>query len=206
MAQGEYKITEMFEEAVAKYTGAPYAVALDSCSSALFLSLYYEGIKDKEITIPSHTYMSVPCEIIHAGGKVRFKKGHAEGAYRLKPTRVYDAALRFTSDMYIENTFMCLSFTGPYKALKLGKGGMVLTDDREAYHWMKRARTSGRSEVSYHEDNFTMLGWNFYMMPEIATRGVQLMRGFYDGQGHPIDNPDRKVRYPNLSKFDVYRV
>lgn len=38
-AQGEYKMTEMFEEEVAKYTNAPYAVAVDSCSNAIFLSL-----------------------------------------------------------------------------------------------------------------------------------------------------------------------
>ena len=39
MAQGVHKITADFEEALCKYTGAPYAVALDNASNALFLSL-----------------------------------------------------------------------------------------------------------------------------------------------------------------------
>lgn len=207
MAQGVHKITEEFEEKVASYTGSPYAVAVDNMSNALFLCLYYEKINGKEITIPSRTYMSVPCEIIHAGGKVKFEKVEGltiKGAYQLKPTRVWDCALRFTHNMYVKNTFMCLSFTGPYKHLKLSKGGMILTDDSDAYRWFKKARFSGRNECSYHEDNFDMIGWNFYMMPEIAARGLLLMSQFYDKNGNPKNNEDLELPYPDLSKFDVY--
>jgi len=206
MASNEYKITEDFERAVADYTGAPFAIAVDNCSNALFLALTYAGIAGKHITIPSRTYMSVPCEIIHAGGKVVFQPGMAEGAYRLFPTMVYDSALRFTADMYISGSLMCLSFTGPYKNLKLGKGGMILTDSEHAYGWFKKARMSGRNEVSYHNDTFTMLGWNFYMMPEIAARGLMLMRGFYDMNGQKVNIPDAVVKYPDLSKFKIYTV
>ena len=42
MATGVYKITEDFERALCDYTGAPYAIALDNMSNALFLALYYE--------------------------------------------------------------------------------------------------------------------------------------------------------------------
>ena len=100
MAEGVHQITANFEEALCKYTGAPYAVALDNMSNALFLALKYEGIEGKEITIPSRTYPSVPCEIIHAGGRVRFSvtadKG-IKGAYLLGGTRTIDSALRFTA-------------------------------------------------------------------------------------------------------------
>ena len=205
MAQGEYHITELFEQSVASYTGAPYAVAVDNASNALFLCLTRIGIKDLEITIPSKTYMSVPCEIIHAGGKVNFEDGKAKGAYQLKPTRVWDSALRFTHDMYQAGSLMCLSFTGPYKTLKLGKGGMILCDRKEDYDWFRKARMSGRNEVSYHVDNFEMLGWNFYMMPEIAARGLMLMRGFYNMEGTPKNFKDVKVRYPDLSQFKIYQ-
>jgi hypothetical protein len=37
MAQGVHKITEDFEKALCDYTGAPYAIALDNMSNALFL-------------------------------------------------------------------------------------------------------------------------------------------------------------------------
>ena len=207
MAQGVHKITEQFEEKVAEYTGAPYAIALDNMSNALFLALYYEKVQGLEITIPARTYMSVPCEIIHAGAKVKFEPVEGtkiKGAYQLKPTKVWDCALRFTSKMYVPNTHMCLSFTGPYKHLKLGKGGMIITDDKDAYKWFKRARFSGRNECSYHEDTFDMLGWNFYMMPEIAARGLLLMTQFYNLDGSPKDNSDLELPYPDLSKFGVY--
>ena len=49
MAEGVYKITEDFEKALSDYTGAPYVVTVDNQSNALFLSLYYENIKGKEI-------------------------------------------------------------------------------------------------------------------------------------------------------------
>lgn len=208
MAQGVYKVTEDFEKALADYTGAPYAVTVDNQSNALFLCMMYLKVQGQEITIPNRTYPSVPCEIIHAGAKVKFRtvEGRTiKGAYRLEPTPIWDSALRFTADMYIPGQYMCLSFTGPYKHFKLSKGGAIITDDYEAYLWFKRARYSGRRECSYHDDNFDMLGWNFYMMPELAARGLLLMSQFYDTK----DNSKRHLEdiehaYPDLSKFKIY--
>jgi dTDP-4-amino-4,6-dideoxygalactose transaminase len=207
MAEGAYKVTEEFEKILCEYTGAPYAVALDSESNAIFLSLMYEGINGATVTIPARTYPSVPCEIIHAGGRVQFEPTESStltGAYQLKPTRTWDSALRFTADMYLKNTFMCLSFTGPYKHLKLSKAGAILTDDKIAYEWFKRSRFSGRREMSYHEDDIDMLGWNFYLMPEIATRGILLMNQFFNKDRSKKQNADITLPYPDLSKFSVY--
>jgi dTDP-4-amino-4,6-dideoxygalactose transaminase len=202
-----YDITEEFERRLSEYTGAPYVVTVDNQSNALFLAMMYEDVKDQEITIPSRTYPSVPCEIIHAGAKVKFKptKGKTiKGAYQLEPTNIWDSALSFTSKMYKPGTHMCISFTGPYKHFKLSKGGAILTDNHEAYLWFKRARYSGRRECSYHDDNFDMLGWNFYMMPELAARGVLLMNQFYNTDGTPKHNEDLELPYPDLSKFEIY--
>lgn len=220
-AKGVHKITYDFELELAKYTGAPYAVAVDNQSNALFLSLYYEAhmgsrLIPDQVTIPCNTYPSVPCEIIHAGFGVKFSnrfadvsdKGYLTGPYQLWPMNVIDSALRFTSDMYEKGMHMCLSFTGPYKHLKLGKGGAILTDNEEAYKWFKKARFSGRDECSYHTDNFDdnpVVGWNFYMMPEIAARGLLLMGQFYYSDGHPKSNPDLSLPYPDLSKFKIYQ-
>jgi dTDP-4-amino-4,6-dideoxygalactose transaminase len=207
MANGIYKITDDFEKALSDYTGAPYVITVDNQSNALFLALMYEKVKGIEIEIPSRTYPSVPCEIIHAGAKVKFNPVEGttlKGAYQLYPTKVWDSALRFTHDMYIPNTHMCISFTGPYKHFKLSKGGAILTDDESAYFWFKRARYSGRRECSYQEENFDMLGWNFYLMPELATRGLLLMNQFYTSKGQPIQNADLELPYPDLSKFKIY--
>lgn len=208
MANGIYKVTEDFEKALGDYTGAPYVVTVDNQSNALFLALTYEKVSGTEITIPARTYPSVPCEIIHAGAKVKFKdvKGkNLKGAYQLEPTNVWDSALKFTADMYIPGTHMCVSFTGPYKHFKLSKGGAILTDSLDAYHWFKRARYSGRRECSYHDDHFDMLGWNFYMMPELAARGLLLMNQFYNTDGTKKVNQDLELPYPDLSKFEIYK-
>lgn len=213
MAQGVYKITEDFEKALSDYTGAPHAIALDNMSSALFLALYYEknvkkSIKTNLIDCPSRTYPSVPCEIIHAGLKVNFipvEGTKIKGAYKLTPSNVVDSALKFTADMYEQGTHTCVSFTGPYKTLKLSKGGAILTDDYEAMLWFKRARFSGRRECSYHDDNFDMLGWNFYMIPELSARGLLLMTQFYNLDGTKKQNPDLELPYPDLSKFKIYK-
>jgi len=207
-----YDITNEFEKRLSEYTGAPYVVTVDNQSNALFLALYYENIVAKNImseyiSIPARTYPSVPCEIIHAGLKVKFENVSGKtlkGAYQLKGSNVWDSALRFTADMYIPKNHMCISFTGPYKHFKLSKGGAILTDDYDAYLWFRRARYSGRREVSYHDDNFDMLGWNFYMMPELAARGLLLMGQFYDINGKPKHNEDLELPYPDLSKFKIY--
>jgi dTDP-4-amino-4,6-dideoxygalactose transaminase len=214
MAQGVHKITEDFEIELSKYTGAKYVVTVDNQSNALFLALYYEKNIKKTIgdnvSIPCRTYPSVPCEIIHVGLKVKFIPVDGEkikGAYQLVGSNIYDSALRFTCNMYIPQTHMCVSFTGPYKHLKLGKGGAILTDDENAYKWFKKARFSGRDECSYHTDNFDInpvVGWNFYMMPEISARGLLLISQFYDSKGNPIENEDLELPYPDLSKFKVY--
>ena len=215
MANGVHKITEEFESKLSEYTGSPFAICVDNQSNALFLALTYyklkHNLKDLVVSIPQRTYPSVPCEIIHTGSKVHFIESIGttlRGAYQLNPTTVWDSALRFTADMYIPNSFMCLSFTGPYKHLKLSKGGAILTDDFQAYKWFKKARFSGRDECSYHDDDFDnnpVIGWNFYMMPEIAARGLLLMQQFYNADGTKKTNEDLELPYPDLSKFKIYQ-
>ena len=152
MLHNPYKIVKMFEEEVAYYTGAPFAVSLNSCTNALFLACKWAGVKDKEVIIPKRTYLSPPQSILQAGGKLVFDDRKWEGIYQLKPFPIYDAAKRLTSGMYIPGTFMCLSFHIK-KHLKIGKGGMILCDSEEAVKWFKARRYEGRTDgMKYHED------------------------------------------------------
>ena len=207
MSYNAHNVTKHFEQTLADYTGAKYVATVDNGSNALFLALAYDVIKGKEVSIPARTYPSVPCAVIHAGGKVKFvpvKGKTLKGEYQLGNTRVWDSALRFTYNMYRAGQFQCLSFTGPYKHLKLGKGGAILTDNLKAYQWFKRVRFSGRRECSYHEDEFDLLGFNYYLMPEISARGLLLMSQFYEQDGTPKKNEDLELPYPDLSKFKIY--
>jgi dTDP-4-amino-4,6-dideoxygalactose transaminase len=202
MKHSPYDVVKMFESEIANYTGAPFAVSVDSCTNALFLCCKW--LKIKQVEIPSKTYLSVPMSVIHAGGEVVFDKTPVvndwSGMYQLKPYPIYDSAKRLTSDMYLAGTYMCLSFHIK-KQLKIGKGGMILTDDIQAYEWFKRARYEGRSEIGYKEDNIKELGWNMYMTPEEAARGLTLLQNYPD---HNQDL-DEHNGYRDLTDFDVFK-
>ena len=101
-------IVKNLEDELCNYTGAKYAVCVDSCTNAIFLCCKYLNIET--ITIPRKTYLSVPQAIINAGGKVKLEDVKWEGQYQLKPYPIFDSALRFTANMYISGTFSCLSF------------------------------------------------------------------------------------------------
>jgi hypothetical protein len=124
-----------------------------------------------------------------------------EGIYQLKPFPIYDAAKRLTSGMYIPGTFMCLSFHIK-KHLKIGKGGMILCDDPIAAKWFKARRYEGRTDgLKYHEDMIEEEGWNMYMTPEQAARGLTLMQNYPE---HMPDIPE-KPPYRNLSEFKLFQ-
>ena len=46
--------------------------------------------------------------------------------------------------MYIEDSYMCMSFHYN-KPLKMTKGGVVLLNDKDAYDWLRTIRYSGRN-------------------------------------------------------------
>jgi dTDP-4-amino-4,6-dideoxygalactose transaminase len=193
-----FTIVQMFEEEVANYTGAPFAVAVDSCTSALFLCCVYNLVW--QVTIPKKTYLSVPQAIKQAGGKVVFEDLEWEGIYRLKPYPIYDAAKRFTSGMYIEGSSMCLSFHIK-KHLKIGKGGMILTDSYDLVEWAKRARYEGRGAIAYQKDDITTMGWNMYMTPQEAAHGLCLMQNIDMVNADLFENEG----YVDLTQFSLFK-
>lgn len=201
-AQGIHKVTEEFESDLCKYTGAPFALAVDNMSNALYLCLLWHNVKGKEVYCRKHTYPSVPQEILRAGAILKWKDSEPilKGHYQLEPFPIWDSALRFTHNMYMKGQMQCISFTGQYKHLKLGKGGAILLDNEDAYKWMKKARNSGRNECSYHEDAITTFGINCYLHPTIAVTGMQLIHQFYHPiTKEPFDVPDVELPYPDLS-------
>lgn len=193
-----FQVVKDFEEALAEYTGAPYVVTTESCTSALLLCCAYHSVT--QVTIPSNTYPSVPCSIIHAGGSVVFDetKNRWSGVYKLEPYNIWDSAKRLTSNMYIPGSEMCLSFHGK-KLLPIGRGGAILTDDVAAATWFKQARFDGRHEVPLAEDKIDMVGYNCYLTPEQAARGLLLLSFL------PKHNDDMPFeQYPNLREAGIY--
>ena len=177
-------IVEIFENKVAEFAGSRYAVAVDSCSHAIFLAMRYLFIRVDEqlgrsegrvIEVPRHTYASVPQQIRRAGFKVEFTDEKWKGVYRLGVPPVYDGALRWTEGMFAGGA-LCLSFQIK-KRIPIGRGGMILTNGNDAYGWLRLARHDGRDlSLPYdHPEHIKMDGWHYYMTPEDAARGIILM-------------------------------
>lgn len=195
-----YKVVKEFEERVASFCGSNYGVAVDSCSNALLLCCEAAAVKVlPEITIPSRTYPSVPCSIIHAGGRVKFQDKQWKGAYKLEPTNIVDSAKRFHRGCYEQGTLTCLSFHVK-KFLPIGRGGMILTDQKTTADWLKCARFDGRHECSLEEDELHCIGHNCYMLPEQAARGMMLMDFI---ETHDLEDLEEEP-YQDLSKYLMY--
>lgn len=112
--ENAFDVVHTFERAVCDYTGAPYAVAVDTCTAALFLCFKY--VYDEILTtqlakgglhailppvpvlqFPSRTFVSAPMMAIHAGFSVCFEPEsdvwRNQGFYRVIPLPVWDAAI-----------------------------------------------------------------------------------------------------------------
>jgi len=220
-----FDIVRDFEQALCEYTGAPYAVAVNSCTMALLLAVkyyienykvsYWPPNREWELLIPKRTYVSVPQRIIHAGGKVCFSDEDWVGSYQLFPAPIWDSARYFTSGLYkgeikgsaekfkmyrdCAGQFVCCSFHAT-KILGDTQGGAILHDNPEADKWFRKARFDGRTEgVHPKDDVFDMLGYHCYLSPDVAARLLHKLT-VLPKHNDPLPNDD----YPDLSKFEVF--
>lgn len=208
-----YDVVRRFEREVCAYTGAPFAVAVNSCTMALLLAVAWHlrwfrptGPARPAIEIPRRTYVSVPMSIIHAGARPVFRDEHWRGVYRLKPLPVFDSARWFTSAMYAdaakvtEHPMICVSFHAS-KTLGDTQGGAILHDNPEADAWLRRARFDGRTEgVAPIYDAIDMVGWHCYLSPDVAARLLLKLHSL-PRHNEPLPNDP----YPDLSTFEVFR-
>ena len=194
-------VIDMFESKVAKLAGCKYAAAIDCCSNGIFLSIKYlqhigEILKVDTLSIPDRTYVSVPMQINHCGNSFNLIDLEWSGIYQIGDTRVWDSAGRFTKGMYVGgNAIQILSFQIK-KIIPIGRGGMILTDDEEAYKWIKLASYDGRDLATPYdkEGHVKMMGYHMYMTPEDAARGIILM----DNRPEINEDSQNHTMYPNL--------
>lgn len=194
---------EYFESLIADYAGSKYAVATDSCTNSIFLCLKYlkaDGVVD----VPKRTYISVPCSVIHAGCKIKFTDEPWSGVYKLNPHPVVDGAQRFTQGMYIKDTYHCISFHSK-KILSIGRGGMILTDDKESVKWFKQARYDGRDGLMYNDiADINVVGWHMYMTPEQAIRGIEQFYKTPKINNDSGTDKSYKIDLSTLKGFKIY--
>lgn len=197
-----YEIVSAFEQEVAEYAGARYGVGVNSCTSAIMLSaaLRFAQGHSREAWLPCRTYVGVPQAIIAAGGECKFIDFPWSGQYDIVPLQIVDGARRFNRGMYEHDTLHCLSFHWG-KHLKIGRGGMILTNNKAESDLLRKMRYDGRTPgVSPGDDTLIAPAWHVYMIPEDAARGLMLMAYMGDhNEDIPWDD------YPDCSAIAAFK-
>ncbi len=195
-ARRAYRVVDDFEAELADYSGAPHAIAVSSCTNALFLSLTWERMRGVEgpIRLPRRTYVGVLQSVLNAGFEVEWTLNERwYGWYALSPSRVRDHARQIPHRRHLNGKIVCLSFHAA-KQLPLGRGGAILTDDAEFDEWARAARMDGRPPVS---DQVIFPGWHCPLPPDTAARGLDILSRWNDAGYSPPSLPH--TDYPDLS-------
>lgn len=212
-----FQVTRDFEAALCKYTGAPYAVAVNSCTIAILLAcarMRTTFAGPVEVSLPKLTYIGVPYAVKEAGFRLKWRDEDWQGEYEIGRLNIFDAARRFTAGMFDPGEargdspptrgdfelFQCVSFHQS-KILGHSQGGAILHNCTEADGWLRRARFDGRTEGVAIQDGVRHEGraWHAYISPDVSAALLWKLSAL------PRHNPDLpRSDYPDLSQFPAF--
>jgi len=114
---------------------------------------------------------------------------------------IIDAAVFWKKGGYVKNTLMCLSFQFK-KHINIGRGGMILTDDKDARDMLIKLSYDGRErEKPWMEQNISHLGYHYYLTPESAAQGIEIFNKKKDEKPKNWSYRD----YPVLNNMKVFK-
>ena len=193
-----FNVIKEFEQQIAQFFGSPHAVSVDSCTHGIELCLRYTNAD--HISVPKHTYLSVPFLAHKLGIKLTWRDENWIDLYSVTD-KIIDAAVLWKKDSYIPGTFMCVSFQFR-KHLSLGRGGIILTDDATAAYELKKMTYDGRlPDIPWRDQNITSIGYHYYMTPETAQLGL-------DKLPKAIETPPVQWTiedWPDLTTMDIFK-
>lgn len=215
--------TRTFEKEFAKYVGAKYAVAVNSCTAALFLCLKALGVKKgDEIVVPSFTFAATANVVIHAGAtpvfvdineenlcldqkffeRVVTKKTKAVIPVHYGGNRaIVESKLPIIEDsahLIPKNGDNSHSFARCYsfyatKNMTTGEGGMITFNDRKLLEWFEEARLHGLSHDA----------WNRY---DVGSKWVYRVKfSGYKLNTTDINSALGRVQLKKLDRFEKRR-
>lgn len=193
-------VTE-FEQKISEFFGAPYSVAVDSCTHGIELCLRYT--KETKINVPKRTYLSVPFLAEKMNLEREWRDEEWEDYYTLNygDNRIIDAAVLWKKYSYIPKTFMCISFQYQ-KHLSLGRGGMILLDNELDYINLKKMSYDGRlPNIPWRDQNIDTVGYHYYMTPETAKLGLEKLED-------AINRTPKKWAvndWPDLTQMNIFK-
>ncbi len=194
-----FHIVKEFEEKIAAFFGAPFAVAVDCCTHGIELCLRYKQVK--KMVVPAQTYISVPLLSKKLNIDLEWKEEIWQDYYYIGDTDIIDAAVLWKKDSYIPNTFMCVSFQFR-KHLSLGRGGVILCQDKNDYESLKKMSYDGRlPDIPWASQNISTMGYHYYMTPETAKMGINRL---------PMAISTQPIRWtiddwPDLRKMEIFK-
>lgn len=196
-----FEVVAQFEEKIATFFGAKYGIAVDSCTHGIELCLIYQNVK--QISVPKNTYLSIPFLANKLNIQLQWRNEEWKDYYtvHLSSTSIIDAAVLWRKNSYIPGTFMSLSFQYQ-KHLSLGRGGMILCDDKEAALELKKMSYDGRlPNVPWREQNIKSYGYHYYMTPETAQLGLDKLQNAIDTLPRQWVHTD----WPDLTQMGIFK-
>jgi len=194
-----FETIKQFEEQIALWFGSPYAVAVDCCTHAIELCLRHQEIKS--YSIPKRTYISIPFLAAKLGIEFTWRADEWQDYYYLGGTNIIDAAVLWKENSYIPKTFMCISFQFR-KHLSLGRGGIILTDNKKDAILLKKMSYDGRDpNIPWRDQNISTIGYHYYMTPETALRGIEKLPTAISTEPKKWTTED----WPDLSKMEIFK-
>ena len=189
-----------FEQRLAEYTGAPYAIMTDCCTHAIEMCMRHDRVR--EVAFTPYTYLSIPMTMRKLGIKAYYINEEEQkwvGEYRFVHTRIWDSARRLEPNMYKKGMMQCLSF-GNGKPLHIGRGGAILLDDKKAYDEIIRMRYDGRdlNIKPWETQKVFKIGYHYKPTIEEAELGIALLEGLKENPKEP-----KFVQYPDLRTITI---
>lgn len=190
---------EEFERQLAEFFGAPYAVAVDSCTHGIELALRLT--KADLVSCPARTYISIPFTFEKLGLKWCFDDYTWSGYYRIGNTNIIDAATYWRRNGYVAGSYMCLSFQFK-KHLNLTRGGAILLDNLEDYTAFKKMAHDGRiPNQLWKEQDIDTIGYHYYMPIDTAQLGLERLPDACAREARVWTQDE----YPYLPNMKVFR-
>jgi len=186
-----------FEQALAKFTGAPYAVMTDCCTHAIELCLRWDQVQRCEFS--AYTYVSVPQTMEKLGIEYTLTNETWVGEYQFHGTRIWDSARRLEPGMYRNGQLQCLSF-GFGKPMDVNRGGAILLDDVSTWQALSQMRSDGRDLriAPWQSQRVMNLGFHYRPTIEEAQRAQHALAQYcVDPQ------PPRPVNYPDCRNIAI---
>ena len=205
-----------FEKELADYVGSKHVVALDSCTSAIFLSLKYEAEQGlKEVSIPSMTVPLVANACLEAGLRIKFN-GQTDwvgSAYGITLSNVVDSAHQLQRGQYkdFKGKKLCFSFY-PTKTIGSADGGAIATDDEKFASWVRSVSTYGRDQKSHRGNSWDydvqMFGYKRHytnLQAAICLEQLRRLDATNARRKRIVDIYNKALGYNNKSDY-LYRI